>query len=98
MSVKQRLSVQRNGVIGVETITPGSRHSTFARDVSFCIEWRANIGWVALTGTTSNPSDALREFRDLRRRHKTIRYRLVAFNEIGRVPLPRSWRPFSSWD
>jgi hypothetical protein len=93
--MKQRLTVQKNGVIGVETITPGCRHSAFARDVSFCIEWLANIGWTQLAGSTTNPAEALREFQALRRRHKTISYRLVAFNDIGRVRLPRSWRPYS---
>lgn len=93
--MRQRLSVQKNGVIGVVTVTPGRRHSTFARDVSFCIEWLANVGWTQLAGSTSDPQQALREFQDLSRRHKTIRYRLVAFNDIGRVRLPRYWRPFS---
>lgn len=92
--MKERLTVQKNGVIGVAYSAPGIRGCRIANDVSFCIEWLANVGWTQLAGAVANPNEALREFQDLRRRHKTISYRLVAFNDVGRVRLPRSWRPF----
>lgn len=83
------LKVQQNGWIVQVTTKPGSVHSTGARDLRFALEYKASTGvWVQVHGDYADEGAARRALADSNPR---ITYRLVAFNDYGRVALPKGW-------
>lgn len=87
-----RLIVQSNGVICEKRTAPGRTQWTGARDLRFRLEWLSDRGWWQFPGNVVDEGAARRMFREQRKRNRSIRWRLVAFNEIGAVALPAKWQ------
>lgn len=91
--MRQHLTVNPLGIVCQVTRLPGSVRSAIARDVRFQLELKCNTGWHTLS-THDDRHEAARSFRETRR-YRTFTFRLVAFNEAGRVVMPRNWQPHS---
>lgn len=95
--MRRKLIVQNNGYIIEKIVHPGIIGARIARDLRYRIEWWSNQGWVMLGTEISDEGQARREFKAQRERNRSIRWRLVAFNAIGDVALPRNWSGPCCW-
>ncbi|KQW22117.1 hypothetical protein ASC80_01600 [Afipia sp. Root123D2] len=89
----QRLILQRNGVVALETRAPGLIRISLADDLRYRIELKTNRGWES-RGEHKDERTARKTYAE---RNKFFRWRMVAFNDIGYVRLPDSWRGGPSW-
>jgi len=88
----RRLEVQKNGMVVVHSIEPRLQSWTGAKGLCFRIEWWSNQGWQEFPGEIDDPETARRRVQEQRLRNPTISWRLVAFNDVGEVALPKKWR------
>lgn len=99
VNVKKRLLFQKNGLIVVETRGENFVNTIGARDLRYRLEYKAGTTgayrsrspWVPIHGEFT---DEVMARKALGLSNRNISYRLVAFNEIGWVALPKRWKGF----
>lgn len=87
-----RMHVQKNGHIVVTSRQRGLISTRGARDLQYRLEWFSNQGWQVLSGEIADERAAREALAGQRDRNPSIRWRLVAFNNIGRATVPSNWR------
>jgi hypothetical protein len=87
-NIRQRLILQSNGIIALETRQPGMTRVSGAQDLRFRIDLKTNKGWKAHAEYDSQRT-ARQAYGE---RNRFFRWRMIAFNQIGQVRLPDSWK------
>lgn len=86
-----RLLVQENGMIVLETRGANFVRTGIARDLRFHLEYRSIKGWWTVTGWFEDEMTARQMLREA---NPNIQWRLVATNEYGSVALPKGWQGY----